>query len=88
MAMLSVSNDEIATKFQALYEREGKQIVARCATAQEMAEAFYRKGFEDANAVPSILSPEDAAKLESQTIGETINYAHLGDVIEAKKHVS
>lgn len=34
------------------------------------------------------LSPEDAAKLESVTVGETINHAHLADVLRAQKQVS
>ena len=34
------------------------------------------------------LSPEDATKLESATIGESLRYEHLGDVMRARKQVS
>lgn len=68
---------------------EGEQLKAVC-------ELFYMKGHCDGK--ESVLSeirplvhkmsPQESAKVESETIGETINYRHLGDVIEAKKHVS
>ncbi len=77
--------DEIFTRFEPLCEG---------ASTKETAELFYRKGMCDGKETvlreirPLVMTPEDAAKLESKTISERINYAHLGEVIEAKKMVS
>lgn len=66
------------------------------ASPKEACELFYMKGhcdgkesvLKDIRPLVHQMSPEESAKVEMETIGETINYAHLGDVIEAKKHFS
>jgi formate dehydrogenase maturation protein FdhE len=82
----------MANEFERVWERF--ESLTEDATTKDIAELFYRKGICDGKEQvlseirPLVLSPEDAVKLESQTIGKTIRYEHLGDVIEAKKHVS
>ena len=76
-------------QFNDLFQTEGAEIVARSATAREIARHFYLRGRLDSNEQAlNRMSHQDAAKVEAATIGEHMNYQHLGDVLEARKQVS
>lgn len=83
--------DDADKEFEAAWAQM-QSLVRGVTTAKDIARLFYFKGRVagiDAGmkiAIPDNgLTPEDAAKLESVTIGEHIDHAHLGDVLRAQK---
>lgn len=70
--------------FSELWARDGKRIVRDSASMEQVAEYFFMQGRNHER--PS-LSAQEAQRVEAATVGESINYTHLGDVLEAKRQI-
>lgn len=59
-------------------------------TIRTTSKALNGELADESEATPaaSWLSPEDAARLENVTIGETLRHGHLASVLRAQKQVS